>query len=44
MGNDNWAALIGISNTRSKKYPYKITYVLQQNIGNNYNLSIKYSS
>lgn len=26
MGNDNWAALIGISNTKSKKYPYKITY------------------
>jgi len=26
LGNNNWASLIGISDTKSKKYPYKITY------------------
>ena len=26
MGNDNWASLTGVSKTKSKKYPYIITY------------------
>ena len=26
MGDNNWASLTGISNTKNKKYPHKITY------------------
>ena len=26
MGDNNWASLTGVSQTKSKKYPYRITY------------------